>query len=255
MTEEIPIHVSNVSNKLFFVCSYCSRVGDTINILNKCNKCNKSYCFNCLTEANADKICSTNEEHENTYICKICDGFNHKIKCSNCKKDAQDKFCYICLKVICDNCSNEIDCICKEGIVCNNCRCIKSSSSETKKESKDCEKCGTLLCGPKCSKRKCFSCDKGCSVCLVTCEECKKMRCFDCDKSHQYAPCSSCKSVPDKKTTEKCVFCLFCYNSYCKKCLITCVCCMTVACKTCYKNHTANSDACESCNRTLCCNE
>lgn len=241
---ENPIQISNVSNKLYFVCSYCSKVCDTINILNKCSTCEKSFCANCLIKNNEK------------YACKMCDGLEYKIKCSNCGNAAKNKVCYLCLNTICEKCTNEIDCICKEGLICDNCKPKKKTQTNIGRI--ECENCGTILCGPKCSKRKCFMCNKGCDTCLVTCDDCKKMRCFECDKLHLSFPCNDCKESPTlrKPTKEsKCIFCSFCYNNYCEKCLITCTCCLTTSCKTCYKNHTANSDKCEFCDKLLCCNE
>jgi hypothetical protein len=230
----IPIHISNVSNKLYFVCSYCSKVSDTINILNKCNICSNSFCTSCL------------EENDNKFICKICDSHTHKVKCSNCGKNADDKICCLCSSTICENCSNDVDCICKDGIKCNNCK---------PKKNKTCEFCDNIICSDKCSKKKCFVCNKGCGSCLIVCGTCKKSRCFSCDESHHLLPCNECKIIPKQDINMKCNLCSICSNSCCKNCLITCTCCLITSCNTCYKNHKANSDECKSCNKLLCCNE
>jgi hypothetical protein len=249
------IQISTVSNKLYFTCAYCSRVGDTINILNKCNKCSRSFCSNCLIGLDNDEATEQSQIVENnkstgenlsidpieTLICKFCSRFEHKIQCYNCSNDAQDKICNTCLNVVCENCYEEIDCICKEGIKCTRCRSKKFNS---------CEVCGTFICNKQCSKQYCYTCSKACSSCLIKCGNCKLSRCFDCDKAHQIATCFNCKNK-----MEECSFCTLCSNNYCEECLITCACCLITSCNACYKNHVRNVDKCEDCDKSLCCNE
>jgi len=259
------LQISSVSNKLYFTCAYCSRSGDTINILNKCSKCKSSFCPKCLDETMICKSCRKYENKIECYICsasaqdKLASGqakAQDKLASGQAKlasgqaklasgqaklASGQDKICNMCFNIVCEKCYDEMDCICKEGVRCENCRMKKFGS---------CELCGIMVCNKKCSKRYCYDCNKGCDVCLIKCANCKIHRCQNCNNAHRIAECFDCK----EKLID-CNVCIACGNNLCEKCSSSCSCCLFTSCKKCYRNHFRNAEKCDDCDKTLCCNE